>query len=211
MNRVSLIFKNATRAMTAFPLLLCFCISGCMVGPDFTRPEPAVSDAWVDATSEPTTQPTAAETTLQEWWTVFNDAKLTSLVQEAFRSNLDLQIATIRIQQARASRGIAASGIGPTVDASGSFRRSQAASGGTVNNYQTGFDAGWEIDIFGGVRRGIEVADAQLQTTVETRVEPATVNHAQPPRGTMAAWLTGSSTPARTCSASYSSPSSACC
>ena len=211
MNRVSFILKDARRAMTAIPLLLCFCVSGCMVGPDFTRSEPAVPDTWVDANAESSTQPAAAEVALQEWWTIFNDAKLTSLVQEASRSNLDLQIAATRIRQARASRGIAASGVGPTVDAAGSFRRSQAASGGTVNNYQTGFDAGWEIDIFGGVRRGIEVADAQLQTTVETRVEPATVNHAQPPRGTMAAWLTGSSTPARTCSASYSSPSSACC
>ena len=175
MNRVSFILKDATRAMTVFPLLLCFCISGCMVGPDFTRSEPAVPDTWVDANAESATQPAAAEAALQEWWTVFNDAKLTALVQEAFQSNLDLQIATTRIRQARASRGIARSGIGPTVDASGSFRRSQAASGGsgmkspTVNNYQAGFDAGWEIDIFGGVRRGIEAADAQLQATVENR------------------------------------------
>ena len=175
MNRVSFIFKDMTRMMAVFPLLLCFCISGCMVGPDFTRPEPAVPDTWVDANAESTTQPTVAEAALQEWWAFFNDAKLTAFVQEAFQSNLDLQIATTRIRQARASRGIAVSGIGPTVDTSGSFRRSQAASGGsgmkspTVNNYLAGFDAGWEIDIFGGVRRGIEAADAQLQATVENR------------------------------------------
>lgn len=175
MNRVSFIFKDMTRVMAVFPLLLCFCISGCMVGPNFTRPEPAVPDTWVDANAESTTQPTVAEAALQEWWTVFNDAKLTALVQEAFQSNLDLQIATTRIRQARASRGIAVSGIGPTVDTSGSFRRTQADSGGsnsrssTFSTYLAGFDAGWEIDIFGGVRRGIEAADAQLQAAVENR------------------------------------------
>jgi NodT family efflux transporter outer membrane factor (OMF) lipoprotein len=100
---------------------------------------------------------------------------LTSLVQDAFSSNLDLRIATARIRQARASRKIAVSGIGPTLDGSGSFHRSQASSGGsdtesaTVGNYQTGFDASWEIDIFGGVRRGIEAANAEVQAAVENR------------------------------------------
>jgi NodT family efflux transporter outer membrane factor (OMF) lipoprotein len=117
----------------------------------------------------------AAEVALQEWWTVFDDPKLISLIEQAFGSNLDLRIAASRIRQARASRGIAVSGIGPTVDASGSLRRSEASSADsdmrspTRNNYQVGFDAGWEIDIFGGARRGIEVADAELQGAVENR------------------------------------------
>jgi NodT family efflux transporter outer membrane factor (OMF) lipoprotein len=175
MIRANSISSSAAGPAMASSLLLCLCIAGCAVGPNFVRPQAAVPDAWVGATAVPTTQPSAAEADLRRWWTAFSDTKLTSLIEQAFRSNLDLRIATSRIRQARANRGIAVSGIGPTVDASGSFRRSQASAGGgdikspTVNNYQAGFDAGWEIDIFGGVRRGMEAADAELQATVENR------------------------------------------
>ena len=166
----------ARRMRGAALLLLCLlCTGGCAVGPDFVRPQTAVPDAWIGVTTMPTTRPSMVEADLQRWWAAFGDAKLTSLIEQAFGSNLDLRIATSRIRQARASRGIAVSGLGPTVDASGSFHRSQASSGGsdtkspTVNNYQAGFDAGWEIDIFGGVRREIEAADAEVQASVENR------------------------------------------
>lgn len=163
--------KTIRRMVPLASLLWLFCLAGCAVGPNFTRPETAVPDGWAG----PTPQPSAAEVDLTQWWIVFNDPTLTSLVEEAVESNLDLRIATARIRQARASRGVAVSGIGPTVDASGSFRQSRASSAGadtkspTVNNYQAGFDAGWEIDIFGGVRREIEAADAELQSAVEYR------------------------------------------
>ncbi len=169
--------KASKRTPLLFLPFWLLCLVGCAVGPDFTRPETAVPDKWVGPTTVAASVPSAAEAEvdLALWWAAFNDAKLTSLIEEAFRSNLDLRIATARIRQARASRRIAVSGIGPTVDASASFCRSQASSaaGGmgspTVNSYQAGFDAGWEIDIFGGVRRGIEAADAQLQAAVEDR------------------------------------------
>ena len=163
-----------SRAQAATVLLLLACLSagGCLVGPDFSRPAAAVPDEWLGEPNAPTTRPAEAqaEVKLQVWWAVFDDPNLTSLVEQAFESNLDLQIATVRIRQARASRGMTASGVGPTVDASGSYRRSQTGSGTpTVNRYQTGFDAGWEIDLFGGVRRGVEAADAQLQAAIEYR------------------------------------------
>jgi outer membrane protein, multidrug efflux system len=162
--------NGTRRGMTALVMLLCLAVSGCMLGPDFTRPDPVVPDTWVDAA----TGPDAEESTLSDWWIVFHDDTLTSLVEEALRSNLDLQIATARIRQARAGLGMATSGLGPTADLSGSFRRGQSSSDGgvkspTVDNYRAGFDAGWEIDIFGGIRRGIEAVDAELQATVENR------------------------------------------
>lgn len=150
-------------------LLLCMCLaSGCAVGPDFVKPETAVPDGWVSA------QPGGDEASLTQWWTVFNDPTLTSLIEEAFKSNLDLQIATSRIRQSRASRGMTASGLGPSIDGTGSFSRSQASGGGnargaTTNSYRTGFDASWEIDIFGGVRRDVESADATLLSAIENR------------------------------------------
>jgi outer membrane protein, multidrug efflux system len=108
---------------------------------------------------------------------------LQSLVQQAVESNLDLRFAEARIRQARAVRGIAESFLGPTIDAAASYQRSEASvsptngtgrSGGntvnvTTNQYFAGFDAAWELDIFGGVRRGIEAADADLQASVEAR------------------------------------------
>ena len=150
-------------------------LSGCMVGPNFQRPRTTLPADW----SEPAVEPrpvTAAETELARWWTLFDDSTLVSLVDSAVQSNLDLKQAEARIRQARAARGLVAAGIGPTVDAAGAYQRSRTAgaansqSGGVITNqYQTGFDAGWELDIFGGVRRAIEAADADLQAALEAR------------------------------------------
>jgi multidrug efflux system outer membrane protein len=117
---------------------------------------------------------------LARWWTAFEDQVLTSLEDRAVRSNLDLKQAEARIRQARAARAIAASALGPTVDATGTFQRSRnpgltsgwrkgETRGLVSNTYDAGFDAAWEIDIFGGIRRNIEAAAADLQSAVETR------------------------------------------
>ncbi|MBN1845444.1 MAG: efflux transporter outer membrane subunit [Sedimentisphaerales bacterium] len=147
-------------------------ISGCTVGPDFVPLTPDVPAGWSSSRqAAPVDAGATSAEDLKCWWTLFNDPVLTGLVEEAFRSNLDLQIAAARIRQARASRAMAASGLGPTVDVSGSYRRSQTggSQNPTVNQYQAGFDAGWEIDIFGGVRREWEAADAELQSAVENQ------------------------------------------
>lgn len=146
-----------------------------MVGPNFQRPQTPLPADWAGPTAE--SRPvTPAEEELARWWTLFDDATLASLVEKAVQSNLDLKQAEARIRQARAARGIVAAGIGPTVDATGAYQHSRAA--GSVNGksegvitdqYQAGFDAGWELDIFGGVRRAIEAADADLQAALETR------------------------------------------
>jgi multidrug efflux system outer membrane protein len=164
--------------------------TGCMVGPNFQRPKTEVPATWTGPTPstrpQPATvaEPTGAEKKLALWWTVFDDQTLTSLVKRAVKSNLDIKLTEARIRQARAARGVAASGLGPTLDAASSFQRSHSpgvtATGSnsgtsgttqalTLNQYQLGFDAAWELDIFGGVRRGIEAAEADLQASVEDR------------------------------------------
>ncbi len=127
---------------------------------------------------------TPAEKDLTQWWTVFDDKMLASFVERAVESNLDLKLAEARVRQARAARGVAQSFLGPTLDATGSFQRSETAISPTTesrqvwvaapervttNQYFAGFDAAWELDIFGGVRRSIEAADADLQASVEAR------------------------------------------
>jgi multidrug efflux system outer membrane protein len=152
-------------------------LSGCMVGPNFQRPQTTLPADWVGPITE-SRSVTPAEAELARWWTLFDDPTLVSLVVTAVDSNLDLKLAEARIRQARAARGVVASGIGPTLDASGAYQHSRTPgaangkSGGVITDqYQAGFDAGWELDIFGGVRRAIEAADADLQAAVETRLD----------------------------------------
>jgi len=149
-------------------------LAGCMtVGPDYKPPRTEVPAKWVGPQAAAVAP---AERALANWWTAFQDPVLTSLVKRAVTSNLDLKQAEARIRQARASRGIAGAGLGPTLDASGSYQRSRSSgrasssSAGVIGNqYQAGFDAGWELDIFGGIRRGVEAADADLTAAVEDR------------------------------------------
>ncbi len=159
-------------------LALCLCLpllSSCMMGPDFQRPESKVSSQWLgQAPTAPEGAPTA-EQNLAQWWTAFNDPQLTSLVERGMQANLDLRKAESRIRQARATMGIAGADLGPTVDTAASLTRSRTPVSPnrsevvTGNLYQMGFDAGWEIDLFGGVRRGVEAAGADLDAAMENR------------------------------------------
>ena len=118
---------------------------------------------------------------MARWWAAFDDPVLVSLVERAIESNLDLKLAESRIRQARAARGVSIAGLGPVVNAGSSFQRSFSSPGGNQGGktnasegvisdlYQIGFDASWELDIFGGVRRGVEATDADLLAAVEGR------------------------------------------
>lgn len=180
--RYSFTLKRRFKYIPALMVLLCLAASlGCAVGPDFKIPEAPVPAEWAGPPPLPAVTP--AEQDLARWWAVFDDKLLASLIQESLESNLDLKFAAARIRQARAARGIAESFLGPTIDATGSYQRSEMAvspstgtgrsTGNTVSvtssQYFAGFDAAWELDIFGGVRRGIEAADADLQASVEAR------------------------------------------
>jgi multidrug efflux system outer membrane protein len=162
--------RAAFRPVVCAGILFALVATGCKVGPNFQPPSTPVPPGWVG----PLPPPAPAEQSLARWWTGFNDATLTSLEDRAVVSNLDLKVAEARIRQARASRRIAVSGIGPTVNATGSFLRGQTpgragSAGPTTDLYEARFDASWELDIFGGVRRNIEAADADLLAAVESR------------------------------------------
>jgi multidrug efflux system outer membrane protein len=157
-------------------------ISACAVGPKYAPPRPQMPASWHEA---PAAGGAFDRSTLERWWTAFRDPLLDDLVARAIDGNLDLKIAAARVQEARATRGIAASAALPQVDISGQAARSQrseavppfsAAAGGafvfgprTQNLFEAGFDAGWELDVFGGVRRDVEAAVAQVQAAEEGR------------------------------------------
>lgn len=147
----------------------------CTVGPNYRRPELPVPSAWKEA-QEKGVDTRSAE--LTRWWTAFNDPLLNSLVERAVQSNLDLRLAEARIREARASRAVTAADGWPTVDVSGSYGRIRESENGPLSEipggggreqdlFTTGFDASWEIDVFGGVRRSVEAADASVEASVE--------------------------------------------
>jgi outer membrane protein, multidrug efflux system len=157
-------------------------VSGCAIGPQYVRPEVPVPATWRDA---PVGQMTAPRESLDQWWTRFRDPMLDGLIERAVAGNQDLQIAAARVREARAARGIAAAAALPQIDATADYtrtRRSESVSPfketAEVNSpfgprdqslFETGFDAGWELDVFGGVRRDKEAALAQVQATQETQ------------------------------------------
>jgi multidrug efflux system outer membrane protein len=159
-------------------------MNGCMVGPNYHPPKAQAPGAWVGIPTDRTGQESVATpdpVTIVEWWKSFNDPVLDSLIDEAVKSNYDLQRAEARILQARAARGVTASGLYPSVNASASAQRSYAGAGGSSapssqsvgakarNLFQVGLDAAWEMDFFGGVRRSVEAANADLQAAFEDR------------------------------------------
>ena len=166
---VSLVPRRAA-ALAGVWVLLAFV--GCTVGPDYHASKPALPGEWSGKApaSRPASRP-AQTGELVHWWKTFHDPILTKLIDRAIASNLDLKAAEARIRQARAARIGAGSAFWPTADASGSYSRGRPAGATAVtsNLYRTGLDAAWEIDVFGGVRRGIEAADADVQASIEDR------------------------------------------
>jgi len=157
-------WAGVAAAVAGFALL-----AGCRLGPNFSVPDTAVPSQWTGVAAAG-----AGTTALAQWWTSFNDPTLTRLVEDALRSNLDLRLATSRLRQARASHRVAAAAGSPTVDASAAAQRSRAAASSDDarqppgNSYQAGFDASWEIDLFGGVARSREAALAEVQSAEES-------------------------------------------
>jgi len=148
-------------------------LSGCTVGPDYHTPATPMPTAFTHARGQPfTTDPADIE-----WWRQFQDPLLENLIQTALTGNHDLRIATARLQEARALRHLQSLDAFPTVQAQGGFTRSARAAdampgvprdGREGQLFDAGFDAFWELDLFGRVRRAIEAARADT-AAVEAR------------------------------------------
>jgi outer membrane protein, multidrug efflux system len=147
-------------------------LTGCAtVGPDYAPPATSVPPAWHSEIKGGLTDETTNPETLAAWWTTFNDPELSSLIERAVRGNLDLKKAQAHVREARAQRGVAKAGLFPTLDAAGFATWSRSSkntgSGKSGDLYSAGFDAGWELDVFGGLRRSVEAATADLEASVE--------------------------------------------
>jgi NodT family efflux transporter outer membrane factor (OMF) lipoprotein len=155
-------------------------VGGCAVGPDYHRPPAHAPVSWSSPMANGLTNTATADST---WWKSFNDSELNSLIQRAAQSNLDLRVAEARLRRARAVRERSAADFMPAVDASASYARQLQSENQPLigalplpanfpfeyNVYQAGFDASWEIDLFGGKRRALEAATAEWEGTMEAR------------------------------------------
>ena len=158
-------------------LWLCVALASqgaCVVGPDYHEPAPILPDRW-QASREPAhgLKPLAGPS-LNAWWSTFQDPKLDRIMAQARQGNLDLKIAFTRIEQARAERLANRAALFPQIGAAGVASRIDnlipgqglAGSGG-LNYFLAGFDAIWEIDVFGRLRRKLEAASAQTESATE--------------------------------------------
>lgn len=157
----------------AFPALgLALALGGCAVGPDFNPPEAALQDNWIEKGDKRV----ANKEIKSDWWRTFHDPTLDRLVHLAAEQNLPVQIAGLRILEARAQLGIAIGQLFPQ-DQGGSGAATwnkiseQAANKANLpkhafGDFSIGFDATWEIDFWGRYRRGVEAADASMMRTI---------------------------------------------
>src|SRR5258706_8622123 len=174
-------------------------LSGCMVGPNYRLPQTRPPSKFLEASTQPSTTQASTQPAelvdLQHWWDSFHDPVLNRLIAQGVGSNLDVQLAHARVLEARANLQGNVATLFPTVDSSASYSRNQfsknglgnvpgagssTTSGGSsfglprspTNLYHTGFDAGWEGDLFGGTRRAIEAAQYTFESQADAPPRP---------------------------------------
>ncbi len=167
------------RVGRATTLIAASLLTACAVGPDYQRPVTATPDSFAEGTqAEFSTK--AIEVT---WWQLFKDAQLSALVNQTILNNHDLEVASANLREARALYLDAELNLAPTVTMHNNFTE-QLRSTGSMNNrafvprnlslYSTGFDAAWELDLFGRVRRNIEassdVVDVQEASLKDVKI-----------------------------------------
>ncbi|MBI3818535.1 MAG: efflux transporter outer membrane subunit [Planctomycetes bacterium] len=163
-----------------FTIVLAALAGACTVGPDYKQPVLPAPPEWKESGAGLSSQPAD----LARWWNQLNDPQLCELVEKALHNNLDLQLAGERVREARAIRGVAASKWYPSLDANASYNRERlsrnnlgsGASGSpgfnpNIDAFSATLDASWELDIFGGTKRSVEAADADIAASYESRRE----------------------------------------
>ena len=154
-------------------IILTFATACTTLGPNFEKPRAPVSKAWIEQGNAKVK--TVKDADYKDWWKVFDDPVLNSLIQTAYKQNLDLQIAGTRILQARATLGIVVGEQYPQLqDVTGAYSynrvsKNAANTGAGDLNFQDyiyGLDAAWEIDFWGRFRRAVESADASLIASI---------------------------------------------
>ena len=196
-------------AACGFALAGLLILAGCMVGPDYHAPATKAPETWTSLSLAPNatqmaggnlslspdsslaanlTVPANTATslvsptniTIVNWWTAFNDPELNHLIQEAADRNLTVLQTMAAVREARATVNVVSGSFWPSANGSGSYQFGASNGGATgINTYQLGGNALWNVDVFGGVRRQIESAEASLQAAMENRNDALVTLEAQ--------------------------------
>ena len=144
--------------------------AGCAVGPNYHRPNVQPPAAYRDLSESPQVQAQTASYADLPWWQVFQDPQLQELIRTALKQNYDLQLATERINAARAVVTVTRSSLFPQVQANGNFNGGKEGNFQTTSNFLTlTADAAFQLDFFGKLRRATEASRAQLLATEDAR------------------------------------------
>ena len=152
--------------------VLALALVGCAVGPDYLRPDAAVSDAYKEATGWKVAEP-QDESNRGNWWEIFGDPQLSVLIESIKISNQNVRLAEAQFRQAQAVAAQSRAALFPTLDANASITRSRSPTGligGTtagriINNRSVGLSSSWELDLWGGLRRALESSAAGAQAS----------------------------------------------
>jgi multidrug efflux system outer membrane protein len=158
-----------TLAASGLALLL---LTGCAVGPNYKQPPVTAPDQFRDVQGPPTPAPSLAD---QPWWDVFGDPVLKQLIDDALKGNYDVRIAAARVEEARANAGIARSEFFPQIGYGAQWSRGRnsvfvppySTVTGDLNTVNVNF--GWELDVWGRIRRLNEAAKAQYLASEDAR------------------------------------------
>ncbi len=153
-------------------------LSGCTVGPDFHAPTPNLPAHWNQHDDQPNQSKTVGGNVDSQWWTSFGDPQLSALLKEAQTNNLDLKEAATHVEQSLAVRSTVTADQLPSLGATGDYSYARNSSQGLTDisghdgksNYSvwdSGLNASWELDLWGRVRRSVEVANAKVQISEE--------------------------------------------
>ncbi|MGE3538942.1 MAG: efflux transporter outer membrane subunit [Candidatus Tectimicrobiota bacterium] len=148
-------------------------LASCTVGPTYQPPTPHLPATWSAAQAAEISTEAA---TLAQWWSSFDDPSLTALMTRAMHANHDLRLAVARVREVRATRGVVAADRQAQVQTSAAYSRNRRSTNALAlpanlptdsverenDVFQVGFDARWELDLFGAVRRSIEAAEADI-------------------------------------------------
>lgn len=182
--------NGPTRILKLTPTLaLTSLLAGCLVGPDYQRPNLLMSAKWAANNSTHAAQPAK----LEHCWSNMRDPQLDSLITRAIEGNKSVEVAKARVREARATLGQETGKLAPSLGSSSGVTRTKTAetssSAGSDNiytQYQNGFDASWEIDLFGGKRRsmeaaryGLDAAEEELRNTMLVLIGDVASNYAQ--------------------------------
>jgi multidrug efflux system outer membrane protein len=149
-------------------------LAGCAVGPNYHTPKTTVAESFANGAQTNL----STDKIVVDWWRGFNDAELNQLVEQAIAKNQDLRIATANLREARALRRGVQFDLLPAVNGTASYTDTQFSRAALFNTpnvkrteelYEAGFDATWELDLFGRVRRAVQASTADMQAVEADR------------------------------------------